>query len=170
MPLRSSCTHPLIVKTVTVSNILVVLARGGRLVFIRASKMCHICVRRSLHFRVGWRMEQNLTCSERWSSRKDVLAEGRLNTIITKCPYLGILQNRETSFAYPTSVNKCYKISPAGSIDLSFQEEMCLTNHFYACPVYVEASDNTLPEEVLAETSPRINKRVLLFGIPAFVV
>ena len=85
--------------------------------------------------------------------------------MIGKCPYLGVLQDPGTSYAYPTSANKCFGVSPAGSIDLSFQGEVCLASCFDACPVYAgEGPGEALPEEIRAGTPQgTVNRKPLVW-------
>ena len=52
---------------------------------------------------------------------------GMDKVFIFNCPYLGTLEDSATSLAYPALANHCFRVDSPTGVDLSYQEEYCLT-------------------------------------------
>jgi hypothetical protein len=55
------------------------------------------------------------------------------------CPLLGLLDDRETHFAFPQPEHRCFAKRNPGTIELEFQAEYCLTAAYPTCPRYRSA-------------------------------
>ena len=87
-----------------------------------------------------------------------------------KCPWLGLLKDPATYFSYPTPVNLCFKVYPAGSVDLKHQGKVCLTGGYSACPIYYKLTPlDALPEGLRGEHSDKTADRKALRWAPAFL-
>lgn len=64
---------------------------------------------------------------------------------ITICPYLGLVDDRTSRFAYPEPAHRCYTTKPAAPIELEHQSTFCFSQQCQACPRFIE-----LPAEALA--------------------
>jgi hypothetical protein len=49
-----------------------------------------------------------------WSTRKQA------------CPYLGTADDPESFIAYPSAMNRCYRLDEGHAVSLSHQAEFCL--------------------------------------------
>lgn len=57
------------------------------------------------------------------------------------CPFLGIIEDPATAFAYATPANRCFCTPPtpkatSSTVDLAHQERYCLSNKYPRCPLY----------------------------------
>lgn len=64
------------------------------------------------------------------------------------CPYLGIKDDLETSYAFPSEWNNCHHCKPVISVKLEHQRDYCLSEKYNLCPVYVEKSSQPLPRNL----------------------
>jgi len=53
------------------------------------------------------------------------------------CPSLGLLDDEDSSFAFPSNLNYCHRSYPAASIRLIHQGDLCLSGQYRECPVYL---------------------------------
>jgi hypothetical protein len=61
------------------------------------------------------------------------------------CPFLGIREDKETSFAFPSTWNCCHLSRPLAPLTLELQREQCLTENFSHCPVFAGGEKVRLP-------------------------
>ena len=64
----------------------------------------------------------------------------------TTCPHLGLPNDAETRFGFPSPGNHCHRFSPAASITREYQQTWCLSGKFPECQVYQEANAKDLPD------------------------
>jgi hypothetical protein len=64
------------------------------------------------------------------------------------CPFLGQLDDPETSLAFPSEFNYCHCAVPPSVPALDYQISCCLTASFTQCPVYANKDKNPLPGEM----------------------
>jgi hypothetical protein len=79
------------------------------------------------------------------------------------CPYLGLKEDPETRLTFPSLRHYCQNAEPVQSVNLEHQALFCLTANHPNCPVFSNANQNILPEEI-SITRPGI-KRPALTGI-----
>ncbi len=83
------------------------------------------------------------------------------------CPFLSAVGDPSFHFGYATPGNYCYHVTPAQGINLSHQQDFCLTKSFQNCPVFSPSWDGPLPPEILGEEFVSrklfISRRHLLF-------
>ena len=60
------------------------------------------------------------------------------------CPYLGLMEDADTSLAFPSAWNGCHRCRPLASPNLKHQSEFCLGEGHRQCPVFLNPQD-TLP-------------------------
>ena len=88
-----------------------------------------------------------------------------------KCPWLGLLKDPYTSFAHPSPDHHCFKVYPAGSVDLQYQGDVCLTGSYSACQVYGQLVPvDALPEGLRGDPLPRTKNREPLKWASAILV
>ncbi len=88
------------------------------------------------------------------------------------CPFLGIANDPESFFGFPTDGNYCHIPSPAEPVALAHQSRACLTPDFFACPVYQAGPEwrGRLPAPLrgrrgaAAGRPSRVNSRAVLSG------
>ncbi len=92
---------------------------------------------------------------------------------VFNCPYLGTLEDTDTSLAYPAAANHCFRDKSPASIDLSHQEAYCLTDQHPNCHVFLlsKVEQEADEELVVVQTAPKQHKRRLsLFALPIILV
>ena len=75
------------------------------------------------------------------------------------CPYLGIVEDPATSYAFPTPANCCFRTKSSDAIELQHQQDFCLTSRYTSCRLFQESKHGS------PSPSPAPWKR--LFQIPA---
>ena len=61
------------------------------------------------------------------------------------CPFLGMLDDPQTSFSFPSEWNNCHNSKPVAPVSLTHQDNYCLTEKHGTCPVYLQDSPGSLP-------------------------
>lgn len=69
------------------------------------------------------------------------------------CPHLGLMDDAETSLAFPSIWNNCHRARPIASPKIKHQGEFCLCANYRECPVYLSQQTLPLPVNVRA---PRV--------------
>jgi len=64
------------------------------------------------------------------------------------CPFLGLPNDPETRFGYPSLGNRCHRLKPIAKITPAYQETWCLSGNFKKCVVYLGATKDRLPEGI----------------------
>ncbi len=52
------------------------------------------------------------------------------------CPFLGTISDPEVHYRFATPANCCHRSDPISSIEITHQNEYCLTNRYFSCVVY----------------------------------
>jgi hypothetical protein len=79
------------------------------------------------------------------------------------CPHLGLLNDPETTLAYPSTANVCFHARPVASPSLGHQRLFCQSGQHADCPVFARSLIAPLPPEV------RLHERRSSFGRRSFV-
>jgi hypothetical protein len=83
------------------------------------------------------------------------------------CPYLKMRDDPETSMAFPSVWNYCFKAAPHASVRLEYQTEVCQTTRFMECPVYQREGNGALPKELRGRHehshTPQRRRRLIVF-------
>jgi hypothetical protein len=66
------------------------------------------------------------------------------------CPFLGLLDDPQTSLSFPAQWNACHRAKPPFSPNLDHQQAYCLTASHVTCPVFNKKSVEALPKEIRA--------------------
>ncbi len=91
------------------------------------------------------------------------------------CPYVGLFDDPDTYYSFPTDGNHCHLAYPVEPVSLTHQSTTCLTPGFASCLVYKQGQDRVirLPRS-LRWRSPldrgRRRRRVVLFFTIVLVV
>ena len=80
------------------------------------------------------------------------------------CPYLGIIEDRETTINFSSDANGCWKTDRARAIPLDHQDEVCLTENFPTCPIYVAPVEVPAPAPRFKFKSIPVRKLLLVFA------
>lgn len=87
---------------------------------------------------------------------------------MTICPYLGLVDDPETTISYPSISNYCHRSKPAGIIVFDHQQQYCLDERHTSCPVFQREKPGPLPKEIrvrqpgITETHPWLPVAALL--------
>jgi len=76
----------------------------------------------------------------------------------SKCPYLGIKTDPDTSFDYPSIWNACHRTKPPEIPLLDHQNTTCLTPEHIICPVFMSANGEKFPPELIEHVQQRSRK------------
>ena len=93
-------------------------------------------------------------------------------TFIYNCPYLGTLEDADTSLSFPSAANHCLRtISPA-TVDLSHQEAYCLTDMYPGCHVFQQESKSTtaVGQTENLEKPKNLRRRVSVYALPLILI
>jgi hypothetical protein len=89
------------------------------------------------------------------------------------CPYLGMLEDSDTSLAFPDVANHCFRVKSPATVDLSHQDTYCLTDRHPDCHVFQKAIITAaVPEVESADLEPKEEqkRRVSRYALPLILV
>ena len=85
----------------------------------------------------------------------DTLGYPNLNPFADKaCPYLGMVTDPATRFAYPSSRQRCFVASRPSRIDEGKQARQCLVAQHASCPLYVRLNQPSGGSTVPSRNDP----------------
>lgn len=90
-------------------------------------------------------------------------------TLVKSCPYLGLVDDRESFTSYPSEWNVCYHVEPIAVPNHSHQEAYCLTTEFSFCPIFITKSPQKMPDEIKLRRQISF-KKIKQIGIIAVLV
>ena len=64
------------------------------------------------------------------------------------CPFLGVLEDPETSLGFPSEMNYCHAAEPPGVPRFDQQLDRCLSLTYLGCPVYSAQEKGPLPKDI----------------------
>src|SRR5512143_1232630 len=64
------------------------------------------------------------------------------------CPFFGLMDDPETSLAFPAHINYCRAALRPAAPKLAYQADHCLALSYLGCPVYKAADKGPLPAEI----------------------
>lgn len=77
--------------------------------------------------------------------RKTAQVDTYSETLI--CPMLGMEDDPETSFLFPSPGNFCHRLKPPKAVSTGYQGTVCFDNKaFVQCPIYQKNWNGKLPE------------------------
>ena len=94
------------------------------------------------------------------------------NSFMFSCPYLGTLEDTDTSLSYPSPANNCFRTKSPASVELSHQEAYCLTDMHPGCHVFhqtAKSSPAASKRKRVAVTNGR-KQRVSLYALPLILI
>ncbi len=91
------------------------------------------------------------------------------------CPYLNLRDDPQTSLAFPSIWNYCYRAVPPASVRIEHQIQVCQTARFSECVVYQRKESRALPAElqsihVRQASSSKRKLRLILLGLLALAI
>ncbi len=54
------------------------------------------------------------------------------------CPFLGLRLDMETRYGFPNPGNHCHREKSPRSINLDYQQNVCLSHKYQSCPIYLQ--------------------------------
>ncbi|MEW5828983.1 MAG: LysM peptidoglycan-binding domain-containing protein [Chloroflexota bacterium] len=75
------------------------------------------------------------------------------------CPYLGVREDRETSFAFPSMWNCCHLSRSLSPVALEIQRSQCLSEGHSRCPVFERGEKARLPSGYRLKHPPEKGSR-----------
>ena len=64
------------------------------------------------------------------------------------CPYLGLMDDADTSSGFPSNWNYCYRSKPIAPPRFKHQEKFCLSEKYSQCPVFLSRQVAPLPDDL----------------------
>lgn len=86
------------------------------------------------------------------------------------CPYLGLKRDPSTVLEFPSERNYCHHARPIAPVNLRHQRLACLTDRYVNCPVYQQAREQSLPEDLLLPSFNQIRQRWIILAVFAFLI
>ena len=74
------------------------------------------------------------------------------------CPHLGIRQDPNSRFIFPTNANYCHKVTPVDSVRRAYQEKVCLSAEYQSCPIFQQDWQGELPSDIRGRISKKTKK------------
>lgn len=104
----------------------------------------------------------------------------KLESVInpTRCPYLGFRDDAFGKFKTASPLQYCHKSSPLRVPSARYQNEVCLSQSFNDCPLYLQPEFTPLPKEMQWKYAALLNHRkiaaigltLILSGILIFIL
>ncbi len=86
------------------------------------------------------------------------------------CAFLGARSDPATRYAYPSLGNCCHRASPAGRIDFSYQEAVCLSPSYQHCQLLEESWTGALPDNIRFHGRRTAGYRQRIIGLVVFIL
>jgi hypothetical protein len=93
----------------------------------------------------------------------------KANPAVISCPFLGLVDDRESYTSYPSEWNVCYHVQPIAAPNHSHQEAYCLSTEYALCPIFNTESPQKMPDGVKLRRQISIEK-IKQIGIIAVLV
>jgi LysM repeat protein len=61
------------------------------------------------------------------------------------CPFLGMAHDPQTKTSFPSVLNCCHHAKPVDVVDLSYQNDRCMSYQYITCPVFLRNKMEPLP-------------------------
>ncbi len=99
-------------------------------------------------------------------------SSGTGKVFVFNCPYLGTLDDVDTSLAYPAPANHCFRMNSPSAVELTHQEAYCLTDQHPGCHVFQMASAGLAGEEAAAGAAApeKRKRRAGLYAFPLILI
>ena len=94
--------------------------------------------------------------------------KGTLPLAVGKCPHLGLKNDPDTSFDYPSIWNTCHRSNPPEVPLLDHQAVTCLTPEHTNCPIFLSTGNDKLPSSLIEHgrgKNIKRSKRRWIFGL-----
>jgi hypothetical protein len=69
----------------------------------------------------------------------------------TSCPYIGMASDPQTHVGIPDTRNYCHLVNPPMAVQISHQQESCLSSSFPNCAVYQTSGEGPFPGGILED-------------------
>jgi uncharacterized protein YgiM (DUF1202 family) len=94
------------------------------------------------------------------------------STFMFNCPYLGTLEDVDTSLSYPAAANHCFRTKSPASVELSHQEVYCLTDMHPGCYVFIQSvtTSPAVSNKKRVVKSNRRKQRVSIYALPLILI
>ena len=78
---------------------------------------------------------------------------------------MGLRNDPQTRFGYPTLGNYCHHMAPPGLVTPDYQRNWCFSEEFTNCPVYQGAPKDRLPDGLIQKPESTLPNRNMLLAI-----
>ena len=88
------------------------------------------------------------------------------------CPYLGLLDDPNTSANFPSSVNACHALHPPFAVTLAYQSHRCLSDNHTDCPGFITGWEGGVPKSIRQSRSviSKFGARKLFFAALTVII
>ena len=89
------------------------------------------------------------------------------------CPYLGLIDDPNTSANFPSSINACHAVKPPFVVDLDYQRSRCLRETHQDCPGFITGWEGGVPKTIRQSNkfvSKTIPKKFIWIPLAAVLV
>ncbi len=94
------------------------------------------------------------------------------DTFMFGCPYLGTLEDTDTSLSFPAQANHCFRTKTPASVELAHQETYCLTDMHPGCHIFHQTVAEP-PETKKRQTDVKSEKRTgraSIYALPLILI
>ena len=81
------------------------------------------------------------------------------------CPYIGLMSDAETRYAFPSGTHACFRLTKAHRVAVEYQAKVCFTEKYRECPVYLDNSLKELPPEAKYLEEDHSIFKVIVWGL-----
>lgn len=97
---------------------------------------------------------------------------GAQDTFMFGCPYLGTIEDTDTSLSFPSPANHCFRAKSPAAVDLSHQETYCLTDMHPGCHIFHQSAAAAPVEDKRKKVarSDRRAGRASIYALPLILL
>jgi len=86
------------------------------------------------------------------------------------CPFLGLRNDPQTRFGFPSLGNYCHRITPPALVTTDYQQNWCFSEEYPNCAVYQGASKSQLPDGLIFKQENVLSNRNRLLAIGLIIL
>ncbi len=83
-----------------------------------------------------------------------------------RCPYLGLLDDKDTSTDFPSELNYCHRSKPIALPSFMQQRKVCLATSYSECPFFSDSKLKRLPKNLrIPHSNPNKKRLIILLSL-----